>query len=261
MSDETAEHDAAHARDQSSRWRRLHTLTGGLVLAAFVIEHLVTNASALGGQAKYDEIVGSILRMRILPLFEVVFIILPLAFHAGYGLYLVRSKTTPDSEMDRYGDRRLWIVQRISAVFVLVFVLAHLWELRAQRLFFGLAPDALYTTLTAHLSWTWAGVPWIALFYILGIFGVVVHLANGLYAATNAWGLWSDEPGRRRARWLGIALGGALFVIGTTTVIGLATGTRLLPSPDGSGPQAPCGSAAAPAPPPFQLPASSAPRR
>ena len=235
------------------RWRRLHTLSGGLVLGAFVVEHLLTNASALGGQAGYDAVVGSILHLRVLPVFEVLFIVVPLLFHAGYGVVLLRSHTTPEAEMERYGDRRLWIIQRISAVFVALFVLVHLWELRLQRLIFGLPEDALYTTLTAHLSWTWGGLPWIAFGYLAGIALVLFHFANGLYAATDAWGIAVDPAGRRRVRIATVALAVALFVVGAATVIGLATGTRLW-GEDDSAPAAPCGSAVVPAPSLYRAP-------
>ncbi|MBX3206488.1 MAG: hypothetical protein KF764_15545 [Labilithrix sp.] len=247
--DDAAPRAAAGAGE---RYRRLHTLSGALALGVFLVEHIATNASALGGHASYDSVVGAIERSRVLPFVEVVFILLPLAFHAGYGLYLLRSKAAPDAVIARYGDRRLWLLQRASAIGVLVFVLAHLWELRVQRLVFGLSADALHTTLTAHLSWTWAGVPFIALFYVLGLLAVSVHLSNGLFAATAAWNIGVSATGRRRARVATIALGGGLFLLGAATTVGLATGTRLLPEADGDSAAVvvPCGSAA---PPPFRV--------
>lgn len=237
---------------ESARYRKLHTLSGALALGVFLVEHIATNASALGGRATYDAVVGTIVRSSVLPFVEVVFILLPLAFHAGYGLYLLRAKAAPEAVVARYGDRRLWRLQRLSALFVLVFVLVHLWELRAQRLFFGLPADALHTTLTARLSSTWAGVPFVALFYVLGVFAVAVHLSNGLFAATAAWNLGVSPSGRRTARIATLALGGALFAAGAGAVVALATGTRLLPGADGDSAAVavPCGSSA---PPPFRV--------
>jgi succinate dehydrogenase / fumarate reductase, cytochrome b subunit len=257
VEDAEGEASSTSVPPRSDRWRRLHTLSGGAALAAFLVEHLFTNVSALGGSASYDAVVGSIERWSLLPLFELVFIVVPLSFHAGYGLLLLRRGTTAETEtvMERYGDRRLWILQRVSAAFVLVFVLGHLWELRLQRFFFGLPAEALYTVLTAHLSWTWLGVPWLALFYLIGLLAVSLHLSNGLFAATAAWNLGRGPSGRRRARILTVGLGLILFVVGSATVIGLATGTRLLPGADGdSGPQAPCGPSGSPVQPPFKLP-------
>jgi succinate dehydrogenase hydrophobic anchor subunit len=139
------------------------------------------------------------------------------------------------------------MLQRWTAVVALVFVLVHVWELRLQRLFFGLPPEALYTALTAHLSSTWAGVPWRALFYVAGTLAVTAHFASGLRASVG--------DGRPRVRIVTVALGIALFLLGTATVIGVATGTRLLPAADDdSGPLAPCGSAVGPERPPLQAP-------
>ncbi len=253
---------APPAGNDGERHRRLHALSGALALGGFLIVHLLTNASALGGHALYDSVVGSLARSSVVPFIEVVFILLPLGFHAGYGLVLLAKKATnanasAEIERRRYGDRRFFVLQRVSAVLVLLFVLAHAWELRLQRLFFGLPADGLYTMLTAHLSSTWAGIPYVALLYILGILAATVHFANGLFAASAVWNLGPSPAGRRKIRLVTAALGLLLFLIGTATAIGLATGTRLLSGTDGDSapPQAPCGSAV---PPPFQLaPATS----
>ena len=241
-----------------SRYRRLHTLSGAVALGAFLVEHLFTNASALGGFARFDAVVGALTRFKLLPLFEIVFIGIPLAFHAGYGLHLLRQKG-PSQSLERFGGRRPWVLQRISAVVLLAFVLVHLWDLRLQRLFLGLSADALYTTLTARLSWTWAGVPWIALFYLLGVLAAATHLANGVFAATAAFDIAADRTGRRRMRMLTTGLGLILFLVGGGTVIGLATGTRLLPGADddSAASSAPCGSAVPEPSPVFELPTPS----
>jgi succinate dehydrogenase/fumarate reductase cytochrome b subunit len=125
----------------------------------------------------------------------------------------------------------------------LVFVLGHLWELRFQRLFFGLSSAAVQTTLSAHLSSTVAGFPWAAVLYLFGTFAAVFHLANGLFAATDALGVATTASGRARARLLTTVLGAILFLLGAGAVFAFATGTRLLPGPGGDSPpgSAPCG--------------------
>lgn len=221
------------------RGRRLHTIAGAIVLFAFLVEHLLTNASVLGGAAYYDQIVGSIERWKLLGLFEVVFILVPLAYHAGYGLVLLRQPRT-EADIERYGSERLYQAQRISAVLVLAFVLGHFWELRAQRLFFGLEADALYTVLVAHLSRTAGGIPWVALLYVLGIAATCFHLANGLFAASARRG-WAT----RRMRILTGLIGFSLFLLGFFVVLGFATGLQLLHPHVDSGPEiGPCGAPA-----------------
>jgi len=250
---------APSTKAEPSRWRRLHRLSGTVVLGGFLVAHLASNASALGGEASHERVAGAIARFSLMPVVELVFIVVPLAFHAAYGLYLLRRGGSEEelgaSELERFGGRRLWLLQRITASFLLVFVLFHVWELRVQRLLFGLSPDALYTTLTARLSWTWAGVPWIALGYLLGVLAAAAHLSNGVFAATAAWKIALDPSGRRRMRLATTGLGLVLFLVGGATVIGLATGTRLLPGADddSAAPSAPCGSAVPAPTPPFQL--------
>jgi succinate dehydrogenase / fumarate reductase, cytochrome b subunit len=234
--------------DSRAKWRRLHTISGGVLLALFLVEHLFTNASALGGARMYDSVIGSIERSPILPIAEII-IVVPLLFHMLYGIHLLLrgAKAANEADIDRYGpDRRLWVIQRMSAVLVLVFVLVHLFEFRLSRLFLGTSPDALYTILSAHLSSTWGWVPWIALLYLFGIAAVTFHFANGLFATTAALKIGKQDPaGRRRMRILTSAAGLVLFVVGALTVIGVATGTRLLPGGDAD--SAACGPSAVPA--------------
>lgn len=231
--------DALASDPPPDRWRRLHTLSGAM-LGAFLVLHLVTQASALGGAALYGRVAGAIARSPVAWMLD-LFVALPLAFHVVSGLRSLARRSAPDAEVARYGGRRLWTTQRLSAVIVLVFLLAHVGALRIGRISFG--PGALYTVLVEHLSSTWAGVPWIALFYLLGVGGAALHLANGLPAAARG-----PEAARKRVRQAAYALGVASFAIGVATVIALATGGRLFGGDDAQ----PCGEAvpAEPAEPP-----------
>jgi hypothetical protein len=129
---------------------------------------------------------------------------------------------------------------------VLVFLAVHLGEVALPRLTSGLAPNQYYTVLSAHLSWTWAGVPWLALFYLVGLGATATHFANGLFAATGG-----GHPVRRTT----ITLGVVLFALGAASVVSFATGSRLLPAPTED--TAPCGPSAIPPTPRIRLPAPS----
>lgn len=248
--------EASSGSTASARVRRLHRLSGAL-LAAFVAGHLLSQASLLGGRARYEALAGALLGAPLAIAIEALLALAPLAVHLACGLYLLRRG---GEGAERYGDRRAWVAQRIAAGLVLIFVAAHVWELRVPRLVAGATAAGLHDALAAHLSSTWAGIPWRALFYVLGIAAVAFHLANGLRASLAQTRLGAG-PGAPRRLLVGTAvLGISLFLVGTATVVSLATGTRLLPgSDDDSGPLAPCGSLASPAPPPFPLPPPSAP--
>jgi succinate dehydrogenase/fumarate reductase cytochrome b subunit len=251
-----AEEDAASESARDNRLRRLHRVLGVVALAAFATLHLCVQGSALGGGSTYDAVAGALSRSTILPVFELVFVGLPLLFHAAYGLNLLAARKPAASDVQRYGGERPWTIQRVSAVFVAVFLAIHLGDFRLRRVFSGLSPDALYTALTARLSWTVAGFPAVAILYLVGIFAVALHVSNGLFAASSEWNIGKSPSGRVTLRRLTVGFGVLLFVLGAASIIGLATGTRLLPAADGdrAPAAAPCGSDTPPKAPLFPAP-------
>jgi succinate dehydrogenase / fumarate reductase cytochrome b subunit len=206
--------------------RRLLTITGVAPLGVFLVEHLLASASAMGGGERFDLVVGALVRSPVARVIELVLVLVPLAVHGAMGVALVRRPDPAHS----YPSDRAYKAQRIAGVVALVFIVAHLFELRLRRAFWGLSAASLYTRLSEDLSWTWAGVPWVALGYVLGIAAVAFHFTNGLWAYLAARGS-RPKPGTTYAL---TALGGALFVLGTATTVSVSTGTRLLPGAEGS---------------------------
>jgi len=153
----------------------------------------------------------------------VVGIVLPLAFHAIYGVWLA-FRTAPEAARDRYDVDWLFAAQRASGLFTLLFIAFHLWEFWAQKLLGRVAPDVFYSLLTAHLSSTWAGLPLGAAIYLAGIGAVSFHFANGLLALARLFGLVSSAGRRRRLALAAGAVGVALFLVGASTTIYFATG-------------------------------------
>lgn len=219
--------------------RRLHAIAGVVPLGVFLVVHLLVNASALAGAARFDRVVGGLARLPISTPVETLFVGVPLLYHAFYGLG--RALRPPaDAEVHGYRRPRLDGLMRITSLLLFVFIAAHAWELRIHRAAFGGSIAALHTRLAMHLSSTSGGVPWIALGYVLGIAAACFHLAYGCHAVLVATG-----RATRRTATAALAGGALLFVVGTATVIALATGGTLF---EGADPAAdvPCGSAAAP---------------
>jgi succinate dehydrogenase / fumarate reductase cytochrome b subunit len=247
------EADQNRAGEGASRWLRLHAVTGVVPLSLFLVEHILVNASALWGGSAFDAWVGTLARSPLLPVVEIVFVLLPLGYHALYGLAMTARRVPP---IRRYpvSPSRMVRLQRFTGLVLFVFVAFHLWQLRIHRLVHGLEASTLYTRLTEHLSWTWSGVPVIALAYFLALGAACFHFSAGLSA------YWLDAravAGRHARRNVTLAFGGGgvvLFVIGALTVIGVATGGRF--SSEEIVPRA-CGSAAAPSRSPAPPPSTS----
>lgn len=210
--------------ERSQFWlRRLHSASGVLPLGAFLVEHLWTNATALWGQRSFDSAVDRINALPGLVLLEVFGIFLPLAFHAGYGLWLSR-RGSPNVVTYPFARNWGYVLQRLSGLVLLAFVLLHLWELRVQKWLFGLSAHSFYPTLAASLSSTRWGIPWRALFYLLGILAACAHFANGVFGFACTWGIVVSRRAQARSFVGASVLGAALFLLGAATVVHFATG-------------------------------------
>jgi succinate dehydrogenase/fumarate reductase cytochrome b subunit (b558 family) len=206
--------------------RKLHSLSGVVPVGVFLVEHLWTNAKALGGQQEFGRAVAEIQALPFLPFIEVFGIFLPLAFHALYGVYLaLRSKA--NVRLYPYAKNWLYTLQRVSGALALVFIGWHLYEYRVQKWLFGMQGDAFYDVLSAHLSATVFSIPVMAIVYLTGIAVTVFHFANGLWGFCASWGISVSRAAQRRVAWACGALGIALFVLGANTVLFFATGSRL----------------------------------
>jgi succinate dehydrogenase/fumarate reductase cytochrome b subunit (b558 family) len=156
---------------------------------------------------------------------EIVGIVLPLTFHALYGVKLA-IQIPREAARDRYGSDGLVLAQRASGVVTFLFIGFHLWEFWAQKLLGRVGPETFYPLLTAHLSSTWAGIPAVAAFYLVGIGAVSFHFANGSFALARLFGMVTSDGRRRDLAFAAGALGFAIFLVGASTAVYFATGLR-----------------------------------
>ncbi len=206
--------------------RRLHSLSGVLPIGVFVVLHLGTQSRALTGQAGFDDGVKSRAAMPYVLIFEIALVLLPLLFHALYGVKLsFEGKPT----VGRYPGQRNWmhLAQRITGMLAFAFIVWHVSEYWLPRVRGQLDPTMFYPLLCKNLSATRFGLPLAALGYVFGIAACVFHLANGLWGFCLTWGLTVTVRAQRAAATVFGLLGLLLFVIGANTAIYFATGSRI----------------------------------
>ncbi len=177
--------------------RRLHSLTGIVPVGGFLLFHLYENSKALHGAEAYNETILSINSMPFVILLEIFAILLPLYFHAIYGIYIAADAK---HNLSNYGYGRNWafFLQRVTGLITLVFVTYHIWHFRVQKLL------GVYETGTAL-----PGMPdyntvatafannWVALVYAIGIIAAAYHLANGIYTFLITWGITIGAKSQR----------------------------------------------------------------
>ncbi len=184
-------------------WRRFHSLMGVIPLGLFIAEHFWTNSHALHGAAAYEASVEVIQGLPFLPLFELG-IIVPLYFHAFYGLYRIAKSRSNVAKLP-YARNWMYALQRWTGVIVLLFVSVHLWQFR-----FGLGWKFLdvHNVLVQPL--------WLAV-YVACVLATVFHFANGMWNFCINWGITVGPRAQLISSyvWTGVGLVLSLFGLGS----------------------------------------------
>jgi succinate dehydrogenase / fumarate reductase cytochrome b subunit len=203
---------------------RLFSLAGLLPIGAYVVVHLLTNASVLNGAASFQENVNRIHSLGIvLPLVEWTFIFIPIMFHAAVG-WLIIAGAMPNAGHYPYASNLRYTMQRATAIIAFVFILFHVVQLHH---WFGgpfkeiggaqFDPEHAATSAAAAIR-----PLWILILYTIGMLATVYHFSNGLWTQGITWGLWTSAAAQRRASWISAVVGVGLASVGMAAIIGMA---------------------------------------
>lgn len=224
----TADHPTVQETDRSFLWRRLHSLSGVLPIGLFLLYHIYENMTALRGKAAYDEMVNDVNTMLPRQYFfglELAGIVVPILFHALYGLYIA---STGKANVNRYvyGSNWGYWAQRVSGYVAFIYLLVHVGVLRVWVTLFGnhLAPYhgpeagkldlVTYDDVAAHLGnphhmlgqSPLASGDHMFILYLVGTLLTIYHFTNGLNGFAWTWGLAVGRVAQQRVRILGWAL-------------------------------------------------------
>lgn len=198
---------ALSSADRSFLLRRLHSLTGIVPLGGFLCFHFFENASARRGAAAFDETVHKIASMPYLMVAEWLLLLLPLIFHAAYGIYITRA-SRPVVATYTHARNFAYIAQRITGIIALFYIAYHVTTTRFWALFVK-GSEITFADMATKLS-----VPWVFLGYAIGIVSVVYHFANGLWSFSITWGLVRTDEGQKRLARLSVLVFIGLSVVG-----------------------------------------------
>jgi succinate dehydrogenase / fumarate reductase, cytochrome b subunit len=198
---------------------RLFSLAGLVPVGAFLVVHLLTNASVLAGPEVFQSRVDLIHSLGpLLPVVEWLFIFLPMIFHAAVGTAIIAGGL-PNVGSYPYSGNIRYTLQRVTGMIAFVFILGHIWQLHAMgKPLGGGAFDPHYAASSAALALRPMVV---AVLYAIGVLSAVYHLANGLWSLGVTWGIWTSPAAMRRASWLSIAVGVALGAAGLGSLAGM----------------------------------------
>ena len=103
---------------------------GGLIpVGAYLVVHLLTNASILNGPMTFQEQVDRIHSLGVvLPLVEWTFIFIPILFHAAVG-WLIISGAVPNANSYPYASNIRYVLQRATGIIAFFFIVFHVIQL------------------------------------------------------------------------------------------------------------------------------------
>jgi succinate dehydrogenase / fumarate reductase cytochrome b subunit len=212
--------------------RRLHSLSGLIPVGAYMVVHLLTNASVNVSNITFQKLVVSIhgLGPVLLPIVEWVFIFLPILFHAILGVWIIR-EGQPNHNSYRYTNNVRYSLQRATGMIAFVFIMYHVFHMHGWFHFepwFSTAQDLGGAQFRAYNAASTAaralqGNIIINIIYTVGILSCVFHLANGLWTMGITWGLWVTPSAQRWANYFAAGFGIFLAVVGLSAQFKLLT--------------------------------------
>ena len=209
--------------------RKLHQITGIVPLGIFFFVHMFTNSKAMNGAANFDKAVKEIHDIPYLLLIEIFGIFVPLLFHSIYGV-LISSEAKPNVLSYGYARNWFYLLQRVTGMFLFVFILFHLLNLR-----FGLIPGLTEVAVAGNADKAYAIVAsdfqktWVLIVYILGIIATSWHLEYGFFLFSVDWGLVMGEKAQKMTIAACVALAALLSVVGINAAFAFRSPCGLMP--------------------------------
>lgn len=209
--------------------RRLHSLSGIIPVGAYMVVHLLTNATILDSPASFQRRVYTIHSLgMLLPVVEWTFIFLPILYHGLYGLLITRS-ALPNHSSYPYASNIRYTLQRATGMVAFLFIVWHVfhmhgwlhaswWEEGVARPLAGAMFRPYNAASTAAQAMQVSGL--VPILYAIGVVACVFHLANGLWTFGITWGLWVTPAAQRWASALSLVFGLGLGAVGLAAVAG-----------------------------------------
>ncbi|MFL5348811.1 MAG: succinate dehydrogenase [Hyalangium sp.] len=193
---------------------RLGSFLAVVPLSLWTINHLWDNLAAYSGPDAWQNAV-TVYAHPFSQAFGFFIALVPLLIHTAWGLVRLGSFRPNNLAYNNYGNLK-YILQRITAVGVLLFLGAHLWKAFLAPRLLGHGPEA-FADIAREMRFhgPTLGV------YLVGTVGVAYHLANGLQNFGMAWGIFASERSMRRFEPVVIILFLVLLAMAWGTIFAL----------------------------------------
>lgn len=174
---------------------RLGSLLAVVPLGVWTFIHVWNNLSAYDGPEAWEKSVTTYAH-PFAQLATAVVVLLPLMLHVGWGLGRLLTWRPNNVRYPAFANLK-YLLQRLSAIGLLLFLGAHLWlAMLRPRLVTG-HPEPFADI--AHEMRTHGPT---LVVYLLGTLGTAYHLGNGIATFAMSWGVVTSKRGLRHASTL-----------------------------------------------------------
>lgn len=190
--------------------RRLHSLLGVIPVGIFLTQHLIINHFATRGEEAFNKAAGFMGNLPFQIFLEIFIIFLPLAYHAIYGLYIA---FTAKNNVGQFSLLRNWLfmLQRVTGVITLIFVVWHVWETRVQVAFGAEVNFQMMENILANPVAFWL--------YVIGVLSAIFHFANGLWSFFVTWGITLSPRSQVISTYVTMGIFVALSIVGIRALL------------------------------------------
>jgi succinate dehydrogenase / fumarate reductase, cytochrome b subunit len=196
-------------------WRKLHSLTGIVPIGAFLIEHIISNFEILNGPVAYGKQVLFLNSLPLVRVLEWVFIFIPIAYHALYGLFIAfRGRVSVN--VYPWASNWMYLSQRVTGIIAFLYIIQHLWRQRFTGVSLPEHPGAAFHKVQVELS-----NPIMLAIYVVAMIATTWHFAYGIRLFAAKWGITPGEKARKKFGWVCGIFGTALCIMGLASIISI----------------------------------------
>jgi succinate dehydrogenase / fumarate reductase cytochrome b subunit len=193
-------------------WRKLHSLSGIVPIGAFLIEHIISNFEAINGPLAYAKQVLFLNSLPMVRILEWAFIFIPLAFHAGYGVFIwLRGRSNVN--VYSWVGNKMYLMQRVTGVIALAYIIQHVWRQRFSGVSLPEHPGAAFAKVQHELH-----NPWMLAIYIIAMIATCWHFSAGVWLFAAKWGITPGDKARKKFGYVCAVAGSALCIMGLVSI-------------------------------------------
>ena len=193
-------------------WRKLHSLTGIVPIGAFLVEHIISNYEIVNGPLAYAKQVLFLNSLPLVRVLEWVFIFIPLAYHAIYGLFIaIRGRSNVN--VYPWAGNWMYLSQRVTGVIAFLYIVQHLYRQRFTGVSLPEHPGAAFAKVQHELA-----NPWMLAIYVIAMIATTWHFAYGIWLFAAKWGITPGDKARKRFGYVCAVVGVGLCLMGLASI-------------------------------------------